>query len=86
LEAIYQALETSRQGIQGALAIVSGGEAPTMGAGPAPSEPDMVGKEGPEIPPSADLGSGPEGVSGREKRESVDYSRRLGMLLASKKK
>jgi hypothetical protein len=32
------------------------------------------------------MGSGPEGVSGREKRESVDYSRRLGMLLASKKK
>ena len=94
LEAIYQALETSRQGIQGALAIVSGGEAPTMGAGGPPPMGGPVGapggevppEEGPEVPPGADMGSGPEGVSGREKRESVDYSRRLGMLLASKKK
>jgi hypothetical protein len=90
LEAIYTALETSRQGIQGALAIVSGGEAPTMGSTPpmgseAPGG-AMPPEEGPEISPEADLGSGPEGVSGREKRESVDYSRRLGMLLASKKK
>ena len=35
LEAIYTALETSRQGLSGALALVSGGEAPTMGGAPA---------------------------------------------------
>jgi hypothetical protein len=90
LEAIYTALETSRQGLSGALAVVSGGEAPTMGApaGAAPmgapaglpgATPDM----GAELPPEEGTPAAPE--LGREKRESVDYSRRLGMLLASKK-
>jgi hypothetical protein len=93
LEAVYTALETSRTGLSSALAIVSGGEAPTtMGAptggmdsslGGATADlgapPDMTGAEEPELAaPSAEVG--------REKRESVDYSRRLGMLLASKKK
>jgi len=91
LEAIYTALETSRQGISGALSLVSGGEAPAaMGAGPAlpgaaPAGGSAMGA-GPEVPPEADMGAGPEGASGREKRESVDYSRRLGLLLNSKKK
>jgi hypothetical protein len=97
LEAVYTALETSRAGLAGALGIVSGEGAPTMGApaiggelggadlgAPAGGEmPTMGGEE--ELPPEpseAPLGSG---VS-REKRESVDYSRRLGMLLNSKKK
>ena len=91
LEAIYTALETSRQGLSGALAVVSGGEAPTMGTAPmgaapmgAPAglpgaTPDM----GAELPPEEGTPAAPE--LGREKRESVDYSRRLGMLLASKK-
>jgi hypothetical protein len=92
LEAIYTALETSRQGLSGALAIVSGGEAPTMGAPtggdlaaggmtpPVPSEEELPALPGPEetTPPA------PE--AGREKRESVDYSRKLSMLLNSKKK
>lgn len=90
LEAIYTALETSRQGLSSALAIVSGGEAPsTMGA-PAGGMP-------PAGAPTADLGAPPDigaeaeieppaAEVGREKRESIDYSRRLGMLLASKKK
>ena len=93
LESIYTALETSRQGLQGALAIVSGGEAPMMGAG-------MPGSE--ELPPVPDQGEigmeepadavpelpAPEGeeTAGREKRESIDYSRRLGILLAASKK
>jgi hypothetical protein len=85
LEAVYTALETSRQGLQGALALVSGGEAPMMGATPSPEMPGeapMLGAEGgmspEETPP------GPEAE--RMKRESVDYSRRLGQLLASSKK
>jgi hypothetical protein len=94
LEAIYTALETSRQGLSGALSIVSGGEAPTMGApvggmgnelgGPdlgAPATgaaPVMGAEESPLSTAGTDLG--------REKRESVDYSRRLGILLNSKKK
>jgi len=92
LEAVYTALETSRQGLQGALALVSGGEAPTMGAEPAMGAapggmagglPSMSGDEegalpGEETPPA------PE--TERIKRESVDYSRRLGQLLAQSKK
>ena len=99
LEAIYTALETSRQGLSGALAIVSGEQAPTMGApvggamggmeagaegmgaelgSMAPPVPGAEGEEETAMPPAAE--------TGREKRESVDYSRRLGMLLNSKKK
>jgi hypothetical protein len=94
LEAIYTALETSRQGLSGALAIVSGGEAPTMGS-PTGSAPTMPGAEAGGLPgaePTALPGEeepapeAPAAEIGREKRESIDYSRRLGMLLASKKK
>jgi len=89
LEAIYTALETSRQGLSGALALVSGGEAPTMGGAPAGGGMPPVGA--PEA--GGEMGGTPEEAgampapdAGREKRESVDYSRRLGMLLNSKKK
>jgi predicted XRE-type DNA-binding protein len=89
LESIYSALENSRQGLSGALSLVSGGEAPMMGAPtpgmgtppggvPPTGAPEMGGELGAEETPPA-----PE--VGREKRESVDYSRRLGILLASKK-
>lgn len=92
LEAIYTALETSRQGLSNALSIVSGGEVSTMGAAPGGAVP---GAEAGGLPPmpgeEADMGA-PEEITppapevGREKRESVDYSRRLAMLLNSKKK
>ena len=89
LESIYSALENSRQGLSGALSLVSGGEAPMMGAPtpgmgtppggvPPTGAPEMGGELGAEETPPA-----PE--VGREKRESVDYSRRLGILLATKK-
>ena len=92
LEAVYTALETSRTGLSSGLAIVSGGEAPTMGGG-APT----MGAEAPmggATPPTGGAPGEEEmgmeepvgGEAGREKRESVDYSRRLGMLLNSKKK
>ena len=94
LEAIYTALETSRQGLSNALSIVSGGEVSTMGA-PAAGPMDQaaaglgteLGAEAPPVPaPGAEETTPPAPEVGREKRESVDYSRRLGMLLASKKK
>jgi len=98
LEAIYTALETSRQGLQGALAIVSGGEAPAtmgapaagaMGAEPAMGAPapDAMGGEATPMPGEGapDMGAEAGATAGREKRESVDYSRRLGILLNSKK-
>ena len=89
LEAIYTALESSRQGISGGLSLVSGGEAPTMGAGPAAGAPGEAAMGGNPPPPGAEAGatpSSPEEEIGRMKRESIDYSRRLGILLASKKK
>ena len=91
LEAIYTALETSRSGLSGALAIVSGGEAPTMGA-PADTASSMGGADlgapatGEEPEVGGEEMASPAVAAGREKRESVDYSRRLGMLLNSKKK
>jgi hypothetical protein len=87
LEAIYTALETSRTGLSTALATVSGGNAPTMGApvggadlgAPAGgAAPEMGGEEEAMAAQTAEMG--------REKRESVDYSRRLGLILNSKKK
>jgi hypothetical protein len=91
LEAIYTSLETSRQGLSTGLSAVSGEAAPTMGA-PAPGgEPDMgapMGAPGGEPDMGAPMGAPGMGgaPAGREKRESVDYSRRLGILLNSKKK
>lgn len=86
LEAIYNALETNRQGLTAGLSIISGGEVPTMGSG---SPVAMPGAETPAM--GAGLGAEEElpalpVETGREKRESIDYSRRLGMLLSSKKK
>jgi hypothetical protein len=91
LEAIYTSLESSRQGLSTGLSAVSGEAAPTMGA-PAPGgEPDMgapMGAPGGEPDMGAPMGAPDMGgaPAGREKRESVDYSRRLGILLNSKKK
>lgn len=94
LEAVFSALEQSRGGLQSALALVSGGEAPTMGASPEMGAAPAPGMEPALSGAPADAGIPPEeeeapmagGAAGREKRESVDYSRRLGILLNSKKK
>ena len=94
LESLYTALETSRQGLSKGLAIISGGEVDTMGSSSAPAGgmggemPDAGGMEAPEMgaEAGAEMGGAPEGTVGREKRESVDYSRRLGMMLAQSKK
>jgi hypothetical protein len=89
LESVYTALEQSRAGLSGALAIVSGGEAPMMGTEPAMGgAPGMPPAPGGMAPMGDELGgeeTPPAPEVGREKRESIDYSRRLGMLLASKK-
>jgi hypothetical protein len=89
LEAIYTSLESSRQGLSTGLSAVSGEAAPTMGA-PAPGGAPDMGAPAPGAEPdmgapmgAPDMGGPP---AGREKRESVDYSRRLGILLNSKKK
>ena len=96
LEQIYSALEQSRQGLSSGLATVSGGEQPMMGAGsdmgmeePMPGADAGMGGDEPLAPAGAPLGASatpPAPEANREKRESVDYSRRLGILLNSKKK
>lgn len=98
LEAIYAALESSRAGLSTGLGIVSGKEmGDMMGAEPAGGEiggmdlgvPAVGGEELPDAGMDADLGAEempPAPEAERMKRESVDYSRRLGMLLSSKKK
>lgn len=97
LDSIYTALETSRQGLSNGLAAVSGKGGETMGAEPpVPGEgtPDLSAGGMPPLPggeegapePAGELPPPPAGEAGREKRESVDYSRRLGQLLAQSKK
>ena len=88
LEAIYTTLETSRQGLTSGLTIVSGGQPETMGA---PEGGELGGAdlgEPAETPEPAMGGEmpAPAASTGREKRESIDYSRRLGLLLAQSKK
>jgi hypothetical protein len=84
LEAIYTALETSRQGLSNALSIVSGGEPATIGSEPSAGSP-MPGEEpGGDEALGGSLTSTPPALeTGREKRESIDYSRKLGLLLSS---
>lgn len=95
LEAVYTALETSRQGLTTGLAVITGGQAPMMGGSPGATSPmdAPMGGAGGELPPMPGEGEegGEEGMppvsdASRMKRESVEYSRRLGMLLNSKKK
>jgi hypothetical protein len=91
LEQIYSALEQSRQGLSAGLAVVSGVEAPTMGTEPISGAPE-AGAELPPLPSEGEPATEPavpSGEASREKRESIDYSRKLGILLAdsiSKKK
>lgn len=90
LENIYNTLESGRQGLSKGLTLLSGGEVETMGAMPGgagemPTTPTL-----PSTPPSGStselpsVGETPD--TSREKRESIDYSRRLSLLLNSKKK
>lgn len=96
LEAIYAALESSRQGLTQGLAIVSGEQTEMMGSaagaageqgGAGAMPPVPTPGAGPEaMPPMPGEGEEPAMDATREKRESVDYSRRLGMMLAASKK
>ena len=90
LEAIYTALETSRTGLSAAMATVSGGEQPaTMGAPAGGMGDAMAGMTADMASAGAEGGeeaTPPAPEAERIKRESVDYSRRLGMILAQSKK
>ena len=91
LDELYSSLETHRTTLSQAVSILTGEEAPMgMGGGDAAAampatmgEPDMgAGDSFGATEPA----TGGEEAAGRAKRESVEYSRRLGTILSSKKK
>lgn len=90
LDNLYSALVSSREGLSKGLAIVSGEQVETMGA---PGSDMSAGVDGAELPPTGEEQPvenpelpPPGDEAGRMKRESVEYSRKLGMMLNSKKK
>jgi hypothetical protein len=95
LEELYTSLESHRTTLAQAVSILTGEEAP-MGAGGAAPMSDLGG-EMPSTMGEPDTGAGDafaasepatggEEAAGRAKRESIEYSRRLGTILSSKKK
>ena len=99
LENLYTVFETTREALTGGVAIVTGEGAPVaMGADPEapaeePMEPTVDQEAGAEEPVATDdefgasePATGGEETADREKRESVERSRRLGQLLTDSKK
>jgi hypothetical protein len=89
LEELYTTLETTRTSLAQAVAILTGEEAPGMGAEAPDMAPAELGAE--EMPTGDDFSAaepatGGEEAAGRMKRESVEYSRKLATILSSKKK
>jgi hypothetical protein len=88
LENLYNALISTREGLVQGLAIVSGEQAETMGGQPEQGG-DMPAEPAAEMPAMPEQGGelpSPESEAGRMKRESIEYSRKLGMMLSSSKK
>ena len=88
LEEVYTCLETARTTLAQAVAILTGEEAPGMGA-EAPAEmgaPDAEAFPGGDEFAAADASAGGEEAAGRAMRENIAYSRKLGTILSSKKK
>ena len=100
LENLYTVFETTREALTGGVAIITGEGAPaTMGADPeapaedpeAEMEPTVDAEAGAEEPVADEFGASEPAVGGeepadREKRESVERSRRLGQMLTDSKK
>jgi hypothetical protein len=96
LDEIYTSLETTRTTLAQAVSVLTGEEAPGMGgesmggAGGMEAGAD-TGIEG-ELAAAGDefAGTAPAAggtaPAGRERRESIEYSRKLGQILTSKKK
>jgi hypothetical protein len=83
LENIYSTLESTRQSLSLGLGVVSGEESAM--AAPAPMAGGMGDEEAPIAEPGV-MGAEAPADAGREKRESVDYSRKLGQILSAPKK
>lgn len=95
LEDLYTSLEGHRTTLAQAVSILTGEEAP-MGAGPSaapeggmdtamPSTMSAPEEGGDEFGAS-EPATGGDDIAGRMKRESIQYSRKLGTILSSKKK
>ena len=95
LEELYTSLETTRTTLAQAVSILTGEEGP-QGA-PGAMGGDMAGAEMPTTMGAPDTevedefsasepATGGVEPAGRAKRESIEYSRRLGTILSSKKK
>lgn len=91
LEELYKSLETHRTTLAQAVSILTGEEGP---AG-SPAAPAMgaempatmaAPEEGGDEFAASEPATGGEEAAGRAKRESIEYSRRLGTILSSKKK
>jgi hypothetical protein len=91
LDDLYSNLETNRTALAQAVAVITGEEAPGMAAPEMPAPEGETGLEG-ELAATGDEfaasapAAGGEAAAGRERRESVEYSRKLGQILNSKKK
>ena len=91
LDEIYTTLETTRTTLAQAVSVLTGEEAPGMGGetpGAVAPESGLEGEVaavGDEFAASAPAAGGEE-PAGRAKRESIEYSRKLGQILNSKKK
>jgi hypothetical protein len=87
LESTYSALEQTRQQLSQAVGMLTGEEAPAMGdAIPAGGEAEAPAEEPAEAPAPETGGTEP---TDRAKRESIEFGRKLSVLLtgnASKKK
>ena len=88
LEEVYTCLETARTTLAQAVAILTGEEAPGMGAEAPPEmgSPDAEAFPGGDEFAAADASAGGEEAAGRAMRENIAYSRKLGTILSSKKK
>jgi hypothetical protein len=85
LENIYSTLESTRQSLSQGLGVVSGEESAMASAAPTPMGGGMGDEEAPIAEPGV-MGAEAPADTGREKRESVDYSRKLGQILSAPKK
>jgi hypothetical protein len=91
LEDLYTNLETQRTALAQAVSVLTGEEAPGSSVGSAPIPGDDMGMEdelaatGDEFAATAPAAGG-TAAAGRDRRESVEYSRKLGQMLTSKKK
>jgi hypothetical protein len=98
LESLFAALETTRDSLTGGVAVLTGEGAPETMGDEAPAEDpameptvDQEAEAGVEEPAgdefdAAGAAAGGEAEAGREQRESVERSRKLGQLLSGSKK